>query len=248
METIEPLSPAEREELTAFFNRPDRPEYALDMGELQGFLFAVCCAPVLVFPSEWIPVVFGDEEPGFQDAEEAERILNGLMKLYNHINYGILEGRPELPPDCALREDPMANLEPDAPIAAWCEGFGLGHTWLHEAWEIVPEGEIGDGLGSCLTVLTFFRSRDMAEGYMEVFLTEEQELEEVAGSLCRLFPDAMVSYAAIGRALYEASYDPSMEDGAPARSDEGLPPIEPDEPCPCGSGRRFGACCGQHLH
>src|SRR6187551_3559903 len=83
--------------------------------ELQGFLFAVANAPEVILPSEWIPAVFDDQAPEYQDDEEAHLVMMALMDEYNAVNTASLEGT--LPPGCELRADPMANFEDDAPIA-----------------------------------------------------------------------------------------------------------------------------------
>ena len=45
-----------------------------------------------------------------------------------------------LPGDCPLWDDVLANFEDDAPMAQWSRGFLLGHEWLEELWEDLPEG------------------------------------------------------------------------------------------------------------
>ena len=48
--------------LRAFLEQPARPAGTLTYHELQGFLFAVVSAPELVRPSEWLPLIFNEQE------------------------------------------------------------------------------------------------------------------------------------------------------------------------------------------
>ena len=48
--------------LTSFLAAPQRPEGMLTFHKLQGFLFAMACAPALIKPSEWLPLIFNEQE------------------------------------------------------------------------------------------------------------------------------------------------------------------------------------------
>lgn len=50
--------------LGAFLADPSRPAGTLSYHELQGFLFTLASSPELVPPSEWMPMVFDEQEAG----------------------------------------------------------------------------------------------------------------------------------------------------------------------------------------
>jgi yecA family protein len=60
--------------LRLFLEHPDRPPGTLRYHELQGFLFAIASAPELVPPSEWMPMVFGGHEAGYESLTEAKAV------------------------------------------------------------------------------------------------------------------------------------------------------------------------------
>ncbi len=60
---IKPITPEAKTLLEEFLSRPSHPEGTLSLGEVRGFLYAVTAAPDLVKPSEWLPMIFGGEEP-----------------------------------------------------------------------------------------------------------------------------------------------------------------------------------------
>jgi yecA family protein len=59
------LSAREARALGDFLSHADRPEGTLSFHELQGFLFAISCAPELIQPSEWLPLISNEEDMGF---------------------------------------------------------------------------------------------------------------------------------------------------------------------------------------
>jgi uncharacterized protein len=236
---------AQATRLATFLGAPERPEGTMSYCELAGFLFAIACSPELVQPSEWLPLVFNENDGGFETLDEAQEILPAIMALYNHANRGVLEGNPALPPHCAVRAEPISNLEPDAPLSQWARGFGGGHDWLENVWDEHAPEELDEALGADILVLSFFASRNLAETYRKEIKSRDISLEELAGELLKALPDAMQSYARIGRALYKAVMtEPRLETPKPVQRDK----IGRNDPCPCGSGKKFKKCCGSTLH
>ena len=74
------------------------PEDAMDLSELDGFLTAIAIGPELIMPSEWLPVVWGGEEPAFDDLDEAQTILSLVMARYNEIIAGLQAGGDDWAP------------------------------------------------------------------------------------------------------------------------------------------------------
>jgi uncharacterized protein len=224
--------------LAAFLADQRRPAGTLSYHELQGFLFAVVSAPELIAPSEWMPLVFGDKQAGYESLEEAQAIMQELMALYNAINDGA-RGAATLPANCTFRDDVLDNLEPDAPINQWSRGFALGHQWLEDTWsECVPE-EHDDEFGVIVLALSFFSSRRLAEAYRKE-LAPGSSLSDTAKMILEIFPESLSEYARIGRTIaavlaeHAAGPQPVRRESRTGRND----------PCPCGSGRKFKKCCG----
>jgi uncharacterized protein len=211
--------------------------------ELAGFLFAVASSPEMVQPSEWIPLVFNKNEGGFATLDEAQEILPAIMALYNHANHGVLERTPALPPGCVVRTEPLANLEPDAPLSQWARGFTQGHDWLSKLWNEYTPKSLSNELGADMLVLSFFSTPQLAEAFRKEGKQKDKPLAEMAGEMLHLLPEAMKSYAHLGRSIHEALREPSLE-RQPARSEK----IGRNDLCPCGSGKKYKKCCGAVLH
>lgn len=205
---------------------------------MQGFLFTVAAAPELVPPSEWLPMIFGGHEPEYESLDEAKAVLGALMDLYNTFNAAVTERCAALPSDCPFRDEAVANLEDDAPVAQWSRGFLRGHQWLEESWDACLPEEVADEFAATLLVLSFFSSKRMATA----FLAEagHQDLGAMAESIRKVFEDAVVEYAHIGRSIHEVLVKADQAPAGPAsRAKAGR-----NDPCPCGSGRKYKKCCG----
>ena len=223
--------------MRSFLADPRRPPGTLAYHELQGFLFAVTCAPELAKPSEWLPIVFGDKDAGYETLEEAREVLGELMALYNSMNAAVAEDRAALPIDCAFRSNLLANLEADAPVAQWSRGFLRGHQWLEESWTFVPK-TLDDEFAALLMTLSFFASRQLAEALCAE--TEHGDLEALAATMRQVFPNALAEYAHLGRAIHQVLMEEARD-----RSVKPNIKVGRNEPCPCGSGRKYKKCCGR---
>ena len=236
---------AQASRLAQFLSAPQRPEGTMSYCELAGFLFSVASSPEMVKLSEWLPLVFSESDAGFTTLDEGQEILTAIMGLYNHINNGVLEGEPALPPGCAVHATPIDNLAPGAPLSEWARGYGEGYSWLINTWDEYAPAEFGKELEMDLLVLSFFTSRTLAEAYrIEMInqgLTRKKTLEELAGEMLKGIPEAMQSIAHMGRALYEVVLS---EPQLPARSEK----IGRNDPCPCGSSKKYKKCCGATLN
>jgi uncharacterized protein len=221
---------------------PARPAGTLTYHELQGFLFAVVSAPELVRPSEWLPIIFNEHDAGYATLEEANAILGHIMALYNEINMAVLEERVVLPADCHVRSRALDNLKETAPLAQWSRGFMTGHQWLEELWEVELPEDLDQEVGTVLMTLSFFASRKLAEAFQAEGALRTKSLGATAASLLRVFPEALAEYAHLGRSVLGAVHTTA------ARAPRRVTRVGRNDPCPCGSGKKFKKCCGETRH
>ena len=230
--------------LQAFLEHPSRPAGTRRYHELQGFLFTVVSAPERIPPSDWLPIVFSDQEVDYASRDEAQEILGQIMVLYNTVNAAVMDAPTLLPADCPLRDDVLANFEDAAPMAQWSRGFLLGHQWLEELWkEHLPE-ELAEELAATLMTLTFFSSRALAEAFVAENTGEEQSLETAAATIHGILPRAVAQYAHMGRSIAAVLMEHDAEAPEPTRTTK----VGRNAPCPCGSGKKYKRCCGATLH
>lgn len=237
--TIPPFTDAQATLLARFLSSSQRPKDTLAYPQLAGFLFCLANGPGMIPPSEWIPMVFNDQEAQYETREEAEQVLQAMMALYNDCIRERTGGSVALPPGCEKRPWAMDNLSADAPLSQWAQGFSIGYDYLEEVWNEYTPHELDEELGALLMTLTFFASLKLAQAYHQE-TKERSSLEQLAQSVMEIFPDAMREYAHLGRSIYQARLevgDLNLEHSARAK-------IGRNDPCPCGSGKKFKKCCG----
>jgi yecA family protein len=69
--------------LRSFLSSPQRAKGTMTYPQLAGFLFSMANAPEMIPPSEWIPIVFNDQDARYKTRGEAEGVLQAMMALYN---------------------------------------------------------------------------------------------------------------------------------------------------------------------
>ncbi len=199
----------------------------------------MACAPKLVPPSAWVPVIFGGEEAEYESLDEARAIVAKAMELYKNLNSAVFDGTASLPDECAFRDDVLANLEPDAPVSQWSRGFMLGHEWLGDVWEArLSKTADDDEFGATLMTLSFFASRSIADAFHAEIPSDRLLLERAVEILCNAHPTAIAEYASVGRTIQEALAARAAK--GPARRTK----VPRNALCPCGSGKKYKKCFG----
>ena len=85
---LPPLSqpgPVDLDALNDYLLSDRSPPDCMDVSQLDGFLAGVVIGPEMIMPSEFLPVIWGGEQPDFADAAEAEAILGSILGRYNEI-------------------------------------------------------------------------------------------------------------------------------------------------------------------
>jgi uncharacterized protein len=228
--------------LQTFLAAPGRSGQSVTYCEAVGFLYVVVCSPEMINPSEWLPVIISEDALGDFEEQKTQEVLGALMSLYNELNRQVQEFDVSLPSGCRFHDNPEGNFNADAPMRQWCRGFVGGHQWLEDVWnEHIPEAML-DEFGALFVALSFFADREAAaELHGESGDAEEGSLAEMAADLQTHFPAAMASFAQLS---YDIQSTLREQTQAPARSNK----TGRNEPCPCGSGKKYKKCCALKLH
>ena len=90
---------------------------SMGLSDLDGFLTGIVVGPELILPSEWLPVIWGGEEPEFETEAEMRIVLGTIMGRYNEIA-GCLDSEPE-------NFEPIFMEGPEDEVIAsdWASGF-----------------------------------------------------------------------------------------------------------------------------
>src|SRR6478672_3714890 len=141
------------------------PDNSMGLSDLDGFLTGVVVGPELILPSEWLPVIWGGEEPKFETENEMRVVLGAIMGRYNEIA-ACFNSDPE-------EFDPIFWEGPEGEVIAsdWAGGFLDAVALRPQAWARLMDD---DGVGSLMTPLF------MLNGDIEINESEADENELLA--------------------------------------------------------------------
>ncbi|MEK6776644.1 MAG: SEC-C metal-binding domain-containing protein [bacterium] len=213
--------------------------------EIYGLFYGCVGAPHMVAPSRYLPVIFDGKEPEFESMEKTKQILGGLMALWNILAGWQPEEEtfyfPESSYPATLEGLKMRVRDDRSFMEFFMKGLDLGETR--------DEDFSGDALGAMehLAGLAAYLRQ-----YEELLETEDTEKEEPAEKSLELFDkmeDSLVhGMARIIAGLKEARVRAAEEMRNAARMGRGAgharsSKIGRNEPCPCGSGKKYKKCC-----
>jgi uncharacterized protein len=127
------------------------PGESMGLSDLDGFLTAIVVGPELIPPSEWLPVIWGGEEPEFQTETEMRTVLATIMGRYNEIAACFASARDDFEP--IFWEQPRGEIT----ASDWAAGFLDAVALRPRAWKTLME----DDRASVLMTPLFLLSGDM---------------------------------------------------------------------------------------
>ena len=222
---MDPVTDRDLDRLERYLDAAERSESTLPLDATQGLLCAVVSAPSPIVPSRWMPAILGEEHQ-FSNADEAGEITALLISLHNDVAQQLNQGDGF---DFILYGDEGENHDS---IALWCEGYLMGVELAEPAWD---EGTDPEDLEEMLfaVVMLSGRWKEMmeAEGHPEMDAAEEERL---LAELRLSLPDEVIAnrHYWFARAI-------------PETVRRSTPKVGRNDPCPCGSGKKFKNCCGR---
>ncbi len=229
-----PLTDAEYGELEDFLLSEDLPEGHMDIAMLDGFFTALAIGPNTLVPSQWLPVVWGEtaEEPmQFESAEQMRRIVDLVMRMYNGCMQSLQEGIDEFEPLIYQREHEGRTIPI---IDEWCMGFMQGVQLDPEGWQPLIEAGEEDAAALLAPMLLYGTEAGWDR------LKNDPELEARHQQIAEI-----IGPCVIGIRDY---WLPRRKAAATFRRE--APKVGRNDPCPCGSGKKYKKCCGsaERLH
>ena len=234
---------AELDDLLAATPEPLTP---CDVVMLDGYLCGVLVQPVLLEPATWLPHVFdfdGQPLPDDVDAAWLERTRALVLRRYAALNRAIVEDgwfdplvlefdeENPMQPAAEGEADPMAGLSPIAQsLMPWVAGF------QHAAVSFPDLIELGDDTIDS-TLARLYR-------FLPVENDEERELvalldaEHPITTLEQGIEDMVMTVAELADLTRDERYHVETVKRE-------TPKLGRNDPCHCGSGKKFKACHGK---
>ena len=223
-----PLSDAEYDKLESDLSR-FKNERAMNLEMVDGFFAALICAPEITPPSIYLQEIWGGGEMSddeiFDGTQELQSFMNLLMRHWNTVVKKFSDDDIFLP---MLLEDADGHAKGND----WANGFERGMKLHMSDWSELLNDE--DKGGSLVPILALAHEHDPdpeMRAYKEPVSAERRE-------------KLIVGLAAGATNIYKY-FEPqrrSATDSYTFRRE--TPKVGRNEPCPCGSGRKFKRCCG----
>lgn len=198
----------------------EKNEGVIGVSMLDGFFTAIISNLHPIMPSQWIPVVWGDYEPTWENESDAMEMFSLMMRHMNTIVRFLMEQPENFEPMFlyTVRDGKTYRIVDD-----WCEGYLMGMKLDEQYWNSVKVE-----ISALLMPIYVFGTFDFI-GKLER-LTEE-EINEIQDTI-----------APTVRALHIFSLKQQRQELQIRRN---APKTGRNDLCPCGSGLKYKKCCGQ---
>jgi len=200
----------------------EQDEGILCLSELDGFFAAVVSGPVTIPPSKWLLAVWGDFEPEFSSDEEAQKVIMLMMDIMNSTVTALMESSEEFEP---LFEVSVIDSKEYTIVDEWCEGYMRGVSLSQSLWN-----SAGLEMQILLTPIKAFTE---AGDWMAHDTSTEEEMINIRNAIA---PNAQAIHA-----YWLQKREDSKPDVSTLRRESAR--IGRNEPCPCGSGKKYKKCC-----
>jgi uncharacterized protein len=221
-----PLSDKEFQELDTFLLSDRCADDGMTMDSLHGYLTALAIGPEEVPMAEWLPKVWGsagEKGPSFKTPKEGERIIGLIGRFMNEILMTFEVAPKDFEPlYCEFEEEGKPLIDGEG----WAWGFWEGMQLRADAWQPMWDSPLAD-MARAIYLL----------GAEEV---EEEEMALVDDPVKRN-KLAIEMEAAIPHIF--KYWQPRRKSSVQQVRNEG-PKTGRNDPCPCGSGKKFKKCCG----
>jgi uncharacterized protein len=231
-----PLSEEEQEELDEFLYSDVTPDETMMLDCLDGYLTAIVIGPTTVQMSDWLPGVWGGSGSAFsvfETQEQAQHILELLMRHMNGIVWSFQDDPDTFEPLFSIFTHPD-TLEETLDPEMWAYGFMKGMALCQRDWQPMLEDQEGIRRFHPIRLLG---ADDISPEEELLSLTLEQRKvlgDEIPGNVAWMYR----FWLPYRQALIERAVSETVR--------RGQIKVGRNDPCPCGSGKKYKHCCANH--
>lgn len=231
-----PLSDAELDRLERYLARIPAHREPFDLCELDGFLAAMLVHPETLPPSRWTPYLLDSRGRALElpwTQREHGEFVDLVMRRYNELAYAIAERTRFDPIVYPLLDwdtgEPMQGPEGIAALDRWATGFAAGATAFPGLLD-TSDPVLAAALAG---ILRHIPAEEEADAQLIAAIDAAAPLDSLDMAI-ELLVESVMAVADITRPRQ------------PLR--RATPKVGRNEPCPCGSGRKYKLCCGAGAH
>lgn len=205
----------------------------MNLEQLDGFFAALISGPVNVLPSEYLPMILGDDMV-LEDTVNAQPVLQDFLSLimrhWNVIVDTLRSVEVFLP--LLLEDEGGISRAND-----WANGFVRGMELRRADWAVLLGDE--EHGGWLVPILALAHEHD-----------PDPEMRPSKGPLSAEAREKLIVGAAAGVTVIYRYFEAQrlvqkhLVDNA-STFRRSVPKVRRNDPCPCGSGKKFKQCCGR---
>lgn len=203
---------------------------AFTVSKLEGYIAGVLCCPVKLKTSEWFPHIWGSGQTTELLGEiRMEAVIRLVLQHYNYVK--------------SCLEDPDAEYEPKYQVDTdgtllweiWAEGFEVAMEVGHRGWAKIGRKALRSNMAG-ETVVTLIGIIDLAMGGDVVPEEDRDEIRIAAPDLIPVLTKSIFELNTRGKIEHAEDFPLDVEGE--------IPKVGRNEPCPCGSGKKYKKCHG----
>ena len=210
----------------------------VSISEIYGLFYGCLASPHPVTPSEYYPLIFGDDYGAYETLEDSSKVISNLMTLWNLTNlWNPVEEPVAFPgiyyPD--TYEGTAKRLHDNySMIEYFVKGLDLGHVaesdFSKGGFEALKSlSETGAFIHDLAELMAKEENRNNEQ--LDKALESVEHLEEVTGDCITKMNLSLITAREREEKILRMLHDPDTN-------------IPGDSPCPCGSSKIYKKCCG----
>ena len=245
--------------LVAFLSSRDRSPDCFNIHQLQGAIVATLSSPELVSEVDLGFLALGEEASGHDQWFETGAVRRAWVEIYNTLDEQLVYESFSL-----MAEYPLTvPTELPQPLVDWCDGYLKGYLLAEESWTELFEQLCSDepedpameefvgNHDAFLNMVATFADLDAA---LDQSPTPDRILKNL-DEIYRMIEDGIQVSFRMGFTVRDAEFEDEDTEGLDWEdpfmdTQEYIEPIVREtpkvgrnDPCPCGSGKKYKKCC-----
>jgi len=198
-------------------------EDPLLLTELDGYLTGIAVCPQAIEPNEWLPPIWGGgygEGAPFEDPIDVQLFADMVLARFQEIRRDLARGKPQ-----PIFETDERNGE--VLWEEWIGGFSMATSLRPATWSAVAKGADESAAAAMSHIQTLIEVAGDESGLPGV------EINALCDGAPMSIPQQMVTLFATR----------GTKDNVPAEAADRPVKVGRNDPCPCGSGKKYKRCC-----
>lgn len=201
----------------------------MGLEEMDGFFAALVCSPDLVPPSVFLNEVWADDEAPFASPEDFAEFVNLALRHWNSVSHALEDSKEIFLPWLKTEDG-----EEESHGNQWAHGFLRGMALCRDSWDEFVRNK--DNLDLLIPVMALAHE-DNPDPELRPWKTPPDRQKRFA---------LLAGLAAATQLLYNRLRPRRMRKARvqSAATRASRPKIGRNDPCYCGSGKKYKRCCG----